>query len=98
MSKTAELRNMISQLFEAATDKDTIQKVGAVSSKIDEIEAEQTASQADYNSLLKDYKEVVIHSSFKPLNQSDRGADSPIAVFDPNQAFEDALKMAMDKK
>lgn len=96
MSKTAELRNMISQLFEAATDKETISKVGAVSSKIDEIEAEQTASQESYQSLLKDYKDVVIHSSFKPLNNSDKGADGPITSFDPNEAFEAALKSVMN--
>lgn len=98
MSFTSELRDLMSQLFGAATDRETIEKAAVVSSKIDEIEAEQKASQENYNNLLKDYKDVVLHTSFKPLNASDKGADSPIAVFNPDTAFEDALKSVMDKK
>lgn len=98
MSKCEELRNFISQLFEAATDKSIIEKTAVVSSKIDEIEAEQRASSEDYNKLLKDYKDVVIHSSFKPANSADRGADSPITTFNANDAFEAALKSVMDNK
>lgn len=98
MSFTSELRDLISQLFDAAADKETIQKAAVVSSKIDEIEAEQKASQENYNNLLKDYKDVVLHTSFKPLNASDKGADGPTASLDPNQAFEEALKQAMNQK
>lgn len=98
MSFTSELRQLISQLFDAAADKETIQKAAVVSSKIDEIEAEQKASQENYNNLLKDYKDVVLHTSFKPLNASDKGADGPTANLDPNQAFEEALKQAMNQK
>lgn len=98
MSFTTELRQLISQLFDAATDKETIAKSAVVSSKIDEIEAEQKASKENYDALLKDYKDVVLHTSFKPLNASDKGADGPIAVFNPDTAFEDALKSVMDKK
>lgn len=98
MSFTSELRDLISQLFDAAADKETIQKAAVVSSKIDEIEAEQKASQENYNNLLKDYKDVVLHTSFKPLNASDKGADGPTANLDPNQAFEEALKQAMNQK
>lgn len=98
MSFTSELRQLISQLFDAAADKETIQKAAVVSSKIDEIEAEQKASQENYNNLLKDYKDVVLHTSFKPLNASDKGADGPTASLDPNQAFEEALKQAMNQK
>ena len=98
MSFTTELRQLISQLFDAATDKETIAKSAVVSSKIDESEVEQKASKESYDSLLKDYKDVVLHTSFKPLNASDKGADSPTASLDPNKAFEDALKQAMNQK
>lgn len=98
MSFTTELRQLISQLFDAATDKETIAKSAVVSSKIDEIEAEQKASKENYDALLKDYKDVVLHTSFKPLNASDKGADGPTANLDPNQAFEEALKQAMNQK
>lgn len=98
MSFTSELRQLISQLFDAAADKETIQKAAVVSSKIDEIEAEQKASKENYDALLKDYKDVVLHTSFKPLNASDKGADGPTASLDPNQAFEETLKQAMNQK
>lgn len=97
MSKTEELRAIISQLFDAAADKETIQKAAVVSSKIDEIEAEQKASQDDYNKLLTDYKDVVIHSSFKPLNNSDKGADGPSTGFDANDAFKAAFGVEVRK-
>lgn len=92
MSKLDELREYVSKLFEAATDKAAIENAAVVSSKIDEIEAEQKASKDDYEKLLKDYKDVVLHSSFKPLNREDKGADSPsVPFFDSNKAFEEAI-------
>lgn len=98
MSKLEDLRNYVSNLFESATEKDIIEKAAVVSSKIDEIEADTKASQDDYNKLLKDYKEVVIHSSFKPSSQHDTGADCPNTFFDENKSFEEALKSVLDKK
>ena len=61
MSKCEELKNFISQLFETATDKAIIEKTAVVSSKIDEIEAEQKASSEEYNKLLKDYKQIILN-------------------------------------
>ena len=49
MSKTEELRQYISQLFQASTDKAVIEKAAVVTNKIDEIEAENKASQESYN-------------------------------------------------
>lgn len=98
MSKLDELRQYVTKLFENATAKETIEQAAVVSSKIDEIEADAKASEEDYNKLLKDYKDVVIHSSFKPLNNSDKGADSPITSFNADNAFEDALKSVMEQK
>lgn len=98
MSKLDDLRNYVSQLFEAATDKGVIEKAAVVSSKIDEIASEQKKQEEDYNSLLKDYKEVVIHSSFKPVNNADEGAGIPAATqrsFD--DLFDEAIKSASGK-
>ena len=93
MSKTEELRNYISQLFQASTDKTVIEKAAVVTNKIDEIEAEQKASNESYEKLLKDYKDVVLHSSFKPLNREDKGADGPSTQnFDANKMFEEVIK------
>lgn len=95
MSKTEELRNYISQLFQASTDKAVIEKAAVVNNKIDELEAENKASQESYNKLLNDYKDVVLHSSFKPVNQSDKGADLSSTSFDPAKQLQAALESVL---
>lgn len=95
MSKTEELRNYISQLFQASTDKAVIEKAAVVNNKIDELEAENKASQESYNKLLNDYKDVVLHSSFKPVNQADKGADLSSTSFDPEKQLKAALESVL---
>lgn len=66
MNKLEELRDFVADLFSTATDKTTIEKSAIVSQKINEIATEHTKLSNDYASLLKDYKDVVLHTSFKP--------------------------------
>lgn len=96
--KLDELKNYVSKLFESATEKTIIEQAAVVASKIDEIASEQKKQEDDYNKLLKDYKDVVIHSSFKPNTNGETGADIPVVKFDVNKAFEDALKSAQEIK
>lgn len=70
MNKLEELKNFVADLFSTATDKTTIEKSAIVSQKIDEIATEQNKLSESYTSLLKDYKDVVLHSSFKPTEQT----------------------------
>lgn len=98
MSKLDELREHVAKLFANATDKSVIEQAAVVSNKIDEIAVEQKQQTDDYSKLLNDYKDVVIHSSFKPLNSSDKGADIPMTSFNETEAFESALKSVMEKK
>lgn len=86
MSKTEELRQFVAKLFEQAEDKAIIEQVGAVTSKINEIEQEQSAQQEKYSSLLNDYKDVVMHQSFKP-NKGETGAEIQ-SMFNADEAFE----------
>ena len=79
MATLEELRKHIADLFAAAEDKNIISQAAVVSNKIDELEAEQNKEKENYNKLLNDYKDVVLHSSFKPLNNSDTGAAAPIS-------------------
>lgn len=95
MSKTEELRNYISQLFQASTDKTVIEKAAVVNNKIDELEAENKASKESYDKLLNDYKDVVLHSSFKPVNQADKGADLSSTSFDPEKQLKAALESVL---
>lgn len=68
MNKLEELKNFVADLFSAATDKTTIEKSAIVNQKFEEAQKEQTKLQDDYAHLLNDYKDVVLHSSFKPDN------------------------------
>ena len=96
--KLDELKDYVTKLFESTTEKDIIEKAAVVSSKIDEIAQEQKRAQEEYNSLLKDYKEVVIHSSFKPANSADKGADIPSAnSANLDSIIAEALKKAMEE-
>lgn len=97
MNKLEELRQYVSKLFESATEKSIIEQSAVVSSKIDEIASEQKKQEDDYNALLKDYKDVVIHSSFKPLDKSDTGAKLPSAGYQNlDSLFDNAIKNAME--
>ena len=66
MNKLDQLRQMVAELFAAAEDKTTIQKSAIINEKFNEVEAESTKIKEDYDNLLKDYKDVVLHTSFKP--------------------------------
>ena len=65
MDKLTELRNIVADLFSTATDKTTIEKSAIFNQKLNELEADTKAKEKEYNDLLKDYKDVVLHSSFK---------------------------------
>lgn len=78
MNKLEQLRQFVAELFSAATDRTIIEKSAVVEEKIKEIEAEETKAAEDYQLLLKDYKDVVIHSAFKPnAVDPDAGAGNP---------------------
>lgn len=99
MATLEELRKHIADLFAAAEDKNIISQAAVVSNKIDELEEEQKKEKENYNKLLNDYKDVVLHSSFKPLNNSDNGAKLPGAGYQSlDNIFDDAIKAAMETK
>ena len=99
MATLEELRKHIADLFAAAEDKNIISQAAVVSNKIDELEEEQKKEQENYNKLLNDYKDVVLHSSFKPLNNSDNGAKLPSAGYQSlDNILDDAIKAAMETK
>ena len=85
MNKLEELRQFVAGLFETATDKETIAKGALAQQKISEIQEEQDKMQQDYQALLKDYKDVVLHSSFKPTANDTNGGIP--GGFNPDEAF-----------
>ena len=85
MNKLEELREHVAKLFGAATEPDIIKQSAVVEQKITEAQAEQTKLEDDYKKLLGDYKDVVLHTSFKP-NPADQNGGVP-GAFDPDATF-----------
>lgn len=85
MTKLEELRAHVANLFAKATDPETIKQSALVEEKIKEVEEEQTKLSADYQKLLGDYKDVVLHTSFKPQAGDNSGGVPD--TFDPEAAF-----------
>ena len=97
MDKLEELKTYVANLFDAATDKTTIEKSAIVQQKIQEVEQEQTKLREDYNKLLKDYKDVILHTSFTPAKGEDTNGGVPNS-FDPDSAFQKFFIDAANKK
>lgn len=96
MDKLEELKKYVADLFGAATDKTIIEKSAVVSQKIEEVEQEQTQLRSDYQKLLTDYKDVVLHTSFKPSSGDNTGGVP--GSFDPDAAFKQFFIDAANKK
>lgn len=84
-NKLEELKQLVAQLFDAATDKTIIEKSAVVNQKIEEVAEEQKQKDSDYQELLKDYKDAVLHTSFKP-GPGDNSGGVP-GSFDPEATF-----------
>lgn len=96
LDKLEELKQFVAQLFDAATDKTIIEKSAVVNQKIEEIAQEQELKEKDYRELLKDYKDAVLHTSFKP-NPGDNSGGVP-GSFDPEATFKQFFVDSGDKK
>lgn len=64
-SKLDELRQQVSDLFKNATEKEIIEKAAVVSNTIDAAQAEEKALIDKNADLMKSYKDLVLHTSFK---------------------------------
>lgn len=65
MTKTEQLRATIAALFENAKEKDLIEGLAKVNSAVDDVEAENKELTDKNADLIKSYKELVKHTSFK---------------------------------
>lgn len=63
MSKLEELKQMISGLFEAATDKSTIDKVAAINNKLSDVDKEYKSLEDRDAEIIKSYKDLIQHTA-----------------------------------
>lgn len=92
MEKLETLKNLVADWFAQAENKSEIEKLSALKKACDEVEVEQNKLQADNKELLKDYKELVTHTSFSDQSKAPTdniGASAP--------SFDEALAEFMKK-
>lgn len=64
MSRLEELRQLVADMFEGATEKEQIEKFATLNNAIDGVSKEQDSLVAKNADLIKSYKELVKHTSF----------------------------------
>lgn len=69
MSKLEQLKATVAALFENATEKSEIERLAKINNSIDEVESEHKALTEKNAELIKSYKELVKHTSFKEQPQ-----------------------------
>lgn len=92
MEKLETLKNLVAEWFEQAENKSDIEKLSALKKACDDVEVEQNKLQADNKELLKDYKDLVTHTSFNDQHNKPQDTISGGAV-----SFEEALQEFMSK-
>lgn len=65
-SKLEALKKIVSEMFEKAEDKTTLDNLSNINNAVEEAEKEQADLVAKHAELLSSYKELVKHQAFKP--------------------------------
>lgn len=69
MGKLEDLRKFIKQQFENAETKEQIDTLAKINTGFDEVEKEQQLLESRNAELIKSYKDLVQHTSFKDDNK-----------------------------
>lgn len=86
MTKLEELRQLVKQQFDKAETKEQIDTLAQIKNKFDEVSKEQEQIEQQNAELIRSYKDLVRHTSFKPEREP---VDNAGATTVPT--FEDAL-------
>ena len=68
MSRLEELRQIVADAFKTADTKESIEQLATINNKIDEVNQEQASLESKNAELIKSYKDLVQHTSFKDDN------------------------------
>lgn len=95
MGKIEELQKLIGEWFEIAKDKETIDKLSSMKQVCDDAKQEQDALQTENKELMKDYKEIIHHTSFKDnSNTPEHNAGCGVSI---DVALANAIKEIKNK-
>lgn len=92
-SKLDTLKNLVAEMFNKAENKSDIETLSVINKAVDEVKAEQDKLIAENKELLKDYKDLVSHTSFNDQHNQPQDTISGVAV-----SFEEALQNFMSDK
>ena len=70
MNSLEQLKEAVKKAFDGATDKQLIDTFSNINSLVDGVQKEQEALESKDAELIKSYKDIIAHTSFKPA-QSD---------------------------
>ena len=88
MTKLEELRQLVAESFKEATEKQDIERLAKINNAIEDVSKEQDELIAKNADLIKSYKDLVQHTSFKADDNVVATDDiAPVAV-----SFEEALQ------
>lgn len=89
MGSLEQLRNLVAEMFNKAEHKEDIESLTAIKTVCDEVEQEHNKLEAENKELLKDYKELITHTSFKDDRHSDNRITEEVSI---DEALEMAIK------
>lgn len=90
MGKLEQLKQQVAEMFENAENKEDIEKLATINNTIDEVSKEQDEIVSKNAELIKSYKDLVQHTSFK---DSKKPGDTVTGM----PSFEDALEDFMSQ-
>ena len=93
MGKLDELKQLVAESFQAATEQQDIERLAKINNAIEDVSKEQDALVAKNAELIKSYKDVIAHTSFKVDSNAVTNDVAPTPV-----SFEEALKTFMSNK
>lgn len=93
MSKLDELRKIVADAFQQATEQQDIERLAKINVAIDDVSKEQDVLIAKNADLIKSYKDLVQHTSFDVKSNEVTNDVAPTPI-----SFDDALKNFMSKK
>lgn len=89
MGKLEQLKQLVADMFDKCERKDDIDKLSTIKNTIDEVEGEQQELIDKNSELIKSYKDLVKHTSFKNDNNI---VEKNNEIFTPTSiSFEETL-------
>lgn len=92
MSKLEELRQLVANMFESATDKEQINMAAKINSSIDDVAKEQQELIDKNAELIEDYRSLVKHTSFSGSIPASEDIGNQGETFDLDAAVKTAFK------